>query len=334
MHSTDTVVIAIIGMGLLILLAIWYNNRKNLALFKLIQAYTQDDRAARILVPWLQEMRGSLDRNTVTLQGQLDKTNRNIAERLDHATTVVSSVGQELGKVQELGRQMRDFQNFLRTPKLRGNVGEQILRDLLAQVLPTDTFRLQHRFTTGQVVDAIITTEKGLIPIDAKFPLENFHRYASADNDITKEQFGRLFARDIKRHVDDISQKYIVPNELTVDFAIMYLPSEAVYYEIMVNNDQIWRYAQEHNVLVVSPNSFYYLLQIILIGLEGKRLEQATQQILTALTSIRQDATKVTELFQVLNTHVTNAKNAMDRSMNEYHKLIGKIEDTKYLKNN
>lgn len=334
MHSADIAVIAVLSMGVLILLAVWYNHRKNMELFRIIQTYTQDDRATKVLVPWLQEMRGSLDRNTETLQGQLDKTNRAIAERLDNATSVVSSVGQELGKVQELGRQIRDFQNFLRAPKLRGNVGEQILRDLLAQILPTESFRLQHRFSTGQIVDAIITTDKGLIPIDAKFPMENFHRYASAENDVNKEQFARLFARDIKRHVDDISQKYIVPDELTVDFAIMYLPSEAVYYEIMVNNDQIWRYAQDRNVLVVSPNSFYYLLQIILIGLEGKRLEQATLQILTALNSIRQDASKVTELFQVLNTHITNAKNAMDRSMNEYQRLIGKIEDTKYLKNN
>lgn len=334
MHSADIAVIAVLSMGVLILLAVWYNHRKNMELFRIIQTYTQDDRATKVLVPWLQEMRGSLDRNTETLQGQLDKTNRAIAERLDNATSVVSSVGQELGKVQELGRQIRDFQNFLRAPKLRGNVGEQILRDLLAQILPTESFRLQHRFSTGQIVDAIITTDKGLIPIDAKFPMENFHRYASAENDVNKEQFARLFARDIKRHVDDISQKYIVPDELTVDFAIMYLPSEALYYEIMVNNDQIWRYAQDRNVLVVSPNSFYYLLQIILIGLEGKRLEQATLQILTALNSIRQDASKVTELFQVLNTHITNAKNAMDRSMNEYQRLIGKIEDTKYLKNN
>lgn len=334
MNLITTEIITIVVSGLVILMVLWHSHKKQVQILQTLQAKEQDDRTTNILVPWLQEMRGSLDRNTETLQHQLDLTHRSIGERLENATNVVSSISKELGKVQELGRQIQDFQNFIRSPKLRGNLGEQILKDLLAQVLPRDTFIIQHRFRQGQVVDAVIMTDKGLIPIDAKFPFDNFQQYLQARTENAREQFARQFARDIKRHIDSIQQKYIIPGENTVDFAIMYLPSEALYYEVMVNNNQIGRYARVHNVLVVSPNSFYYLLKIILIGLEGKRLEHATLQILTTLNTIRQDANGVAELLKVLNGHVMHAKNAMDRAMNEYLRLLGKIEDTKYLKSN
>jgi DNA recombination protein RmuC len=121
-------------------------------------------------------------------------------------------VAQELGRVQEIGHQMRDFQDFLKSPKLRGNIGEQVLRDLLDQVLPKGNFQLQYQFREGQIVDAIIKTRQGIIPIDSKFPLESF-RKISETKSANKEQSLREFIREIKKHIDDIARKYILPQE-------------------------------------------------------------------------------------------------------------------------
>lgn len=311
---------------------VWLMMRRQDRRWEEFREQQEKDQTFQVLTEWLKDMRGGLDRNRETLTEQLDRTQKAIGERLDNAAKVISTVSKELGHVQEIGRTMKDFQDFLRSPKLRGNIGEQVLRDLLEQILPKEHFRLQHRFKTGEAVDAAILTDKGLIPIDAKFPMENFRRITQVQSEPEVERAKKDFARDVKKHISTINKKYILPQEGTVDFAIMYIPAEAIYYEIVMGDDDLNTYAQDKKVLLVSPNSFYYFLRVVMLGLEGKRIEETSQRILEALSTIRNDSLKFHESLGVLNKHVTNAKNTIDRACAEYERLFTKIEGTSRLK--
>lgn len=234
-------------------------------------------------------------------------------------------MAKELGSVREIGHTMRDFQDFLKSPKLRGNIGEQVLRDLLDQVLPRNNFQLQYQFQEGQKVDAIVKTKQGIIPIDSKFPMESFKRISKAKSK-EQEQYKKEFVRAIKKHIDDISKKYILPHEGTVDFALMYVPSEPVYYEITLNQSELLEYGYNKKVYFVSPNSFYYFLKIILIGLEGAKIEEASKKILQGLRAIQQESMKFGEEFSILTSHIDHAKSTSERVQNRYGRLVGKID--------
>jgi len=272
------------------------------------------------------EMHENLNQTTNVLQSRLQQTNKAINERLDNAAEVIGAVSRELGGMQEIGRQIQDFQDFLKSPKLRGNLGEQVMRDLLDQMIPKGCYSLQYTFREGQTVDAIVKTKQGMIPIDSKFPLENFRRYAKAKTSEEKKRSHRDFIHDVKKHINDIAKKYILPQEGTVDFAMMYVPAETIWYELVRDDTDLNSYANEKKVYLVSPNSFYYFLKVVMIGLEGTKIEEATKEILATLKGIKQDSEKFGKGLSVLSRHVSNAKNMMDNVNNEYTRLSSKID--------
>lgn len=241
-----------------------------------------------------------------------------------------AEVSKELGRVQEIGHMMKDFQDFLRSPKLRGNIGEQVLRDLLGQVLPKSNFSLQYQFQEGQMVDAIIKTKQGIIPIDSKFPIESFKKLNQAKEE-EKAKFSKEFIRDIKRHIDAISKKYILPQEGTVDFALMYIPSEPVYYEITLNQPELLDHGYNKKVYFVSPNSFYYFLKIIMVGLEGAKIEEASKKILEGLKAIELESVKFGGELSTLASHINHAKGASDKAQSRYGRLVGRIDGLRML---
>ncbi len=241
-----------------------------------------------------------------------------------------SQVAQELGRIQEIGHTLRDFQDFLRSPKLRGGVGEQVLKDLLTEVLPKNNFQTPYRFREGEMVDAIVKTKQGLIPIDSKFPMESFQRYAKAKVG-EKENYLKEFIRDIKKHIDDISRKYILPQEGTLDYAIMYVPAESVFSEIALNQPELLEYAQTKKVILVSPNTFYYYLKIIMMGLEGAKIEEASKRILEGLRTIEQESVRFGEELSILTGHIDNAKKASERVQSRYERLVGRIDGLRLL---
>ncbi len=273
-----------------------------------------------------------LNQGILGMQQRIDKTTEAINKRLDNAASVIGAVNKELGEVQEIGRQMKDLQDFLRSPKLRGNIGEQVLRDLLSQHLPKDNYAIQYKFKNGQVVDAVIKIDQGLIPIDSKFPMENFKKIVQSKSEEEKKLYRREFCKDTRKHVTSIASKYILPQEGTLDFAVMYVPSEVIYYEIMTNEEDLDTFAHSKKVMIVSPNSFNYFLRVILMGLEGKKLSQASRQILDLLNVIRQESMKFGESLSVLSRHVTNAKSAMDNVNSEYDRFSSKIDGARFLK--
>ncbi|MFC1721687.1 DNA recombination protein RmuC [Patescibacteria group bacterium] len=332
--SQDLLIILIVVVAAFVVILIWQQRS-----FRKLQKGGQIDEN---LKGWIEstksdmdemkrEVRGGLDKNTETLQSQLGASNKAINERLDKAAQFMKTIGDEVGQMRELGKSMKDLQDFLQSPKLRGNIGEQILKDLLNQVLPTTNFSTQYKFKEGQVVDAIIKTENGLIPIDSKFPMENAKKLFQAESDEAKQSLKREFAKDVRKHINDIAKKYILPSEGTVDFAIMYVPSEAVYYEVVGNSQDLIDFGQAKKVFLVSPNSFYYFLQAIMLGLKGKKIEEKAKQIMSTLGMIQQESQKFGEQLGVLNRHVTNAKNSMDNVTGEYGKLSGKIDQVKLL---
>src|ERR671934_3094433 len=197
---------------------------------------------------------------TETMDRRLGELDQKVDRRPEHATKQTNAIHKQLGDVgratQHLAEQAKDLgqlQQILRPPKARGGFGELLLENLLRDRLPPTAYALQYGFAGGERVDAVIRVDR-LVPIDSKFPLDNFERMVNADNDIERQQFEKLFARDVKAHVDAIASKYIRPDEGTYDFAFMYLPSEAIYYELACGKTgALLAYAHEKSVIPVSP---------------------------------------------------------------------------------
>jgi DNA recombination protein RmuC len=250
----------------------------------------------------------------------LQRTQHTLGERLDNAARVVGSVQKSLGgleeanrKIYEVGKDIASLQEILRSPKLRGGLGEFFLGDLLAQIFPPDYFATQFAFRSGDKVDAVIKLGGSMVPVDSKFPLENFRRMLDGATDEEKGRAKRQFVTDVKKHIDAIASKYILPDEGTYDFALMYIPAENVYYETIIKDDSMGdrslsQYALSKKVIPVSPNSFYAYLQAIVLGLKGMRIEEHTKEILQNLIRLQGDFCRFREEFSVLGKHLGHAQ--------------------------
>ncbi|HUJ18199.1 MAG TPA: DNA recombination protein RmuC [Nitrospirota bacterium] len=257
---------------------------------------------------------------------QLQKSTGDLNARLDNAARVVQEVSKSLGglneatkKVFDVGKDIASLQEILRSPKLRGGLGELFLGDLLAQIFPPAYYSLQHRFRSGEAVDAVIRLGDNLVPVDAKFPLENFRRVVETGEDEQKAA-KRKFIADVKKHIDAIAGKYILPDEGTFDFALMYIPAENVYYELIIKDEAVdtekalINYAFTKRVIPVSPNSFYAYLQTILLGLKGLHIEEQAQDILKNLARLSGDFRKFQEEFELVGKHLSNTKARYDEA--------------------
>jgi len=293
------------------------------------------------LTEWLKSMQQSLDKTNENLNQAMRESNKTVAEslqkstqdmneRLDKAAEFIAGVKKEVGQMAEIGRGMKDIQEFLRSPKLRGNIGEMVLKELLGQMLPKKTFNLQYSFKSGETVDAAIQTEAGLVPIDSKFPMENFRKMMGAETDKEGDSARKVFVNDVRKHIRAIAGKYILPDEGTIDYALMYIPSEAVYYEI-VNDPDLFDYAGKNKVLPVSPTTFYAYMKAILASFEGQKVEERAKQILAALGAIGKDYEKIADNLATLSRHLTNAHNQMNNVNASFNLLGQKLAGTRQL---
>lgn len=278
----------------------------------------------------------------------LQKTQHSLGERLDNAARVVGSVQKSLGsleeanrKIYEVGKDIASLQEILRAPKLRGGLGEFFLGDLLGQILPAEHFTTQFAFKSGEKVDAVIKLGGSLVPVDSKFPLENFKRILEGVTDDEKAKARRQFAGDVKKHIDAIASKYILPDEGTYDFALMYIPAENVYYEIIIKDDaageerNLSQYALNKKVIPVSPNSFYAYLQAIVLGLKGMKIEERAKEIVQHLGRLDGDLSRFREEFNLLGKHLGHAQSsfqAAEKRLEQFgQKLIAAGTDKKGL---
>lgn len=293
------------------------------------------------LSEWLHSMQTSLDTTNKSLNEAmrgtssdvakiLNENSRQLNERLDNAARIISSVQKNLGEMSEIGKGIKTLQDFLQSPKLRGGLGEQILSDMIGQTFPKNAFHLQYSFHTGAKVDAVLKTEAGLLCIDSKFPMENFTLMVKGVTEVQRQQAKRDFISDVKKHIIDISKKYILPEEGTMDFALMYIPSESIYYEI-VNISELTNFARESRVYPVSPNTLYAHLQVLLLSFQGKDLEAKSKEVIKLLRAIHKDYDKSQDNLNVLNRHLTNAYNQMNNVVSSFGSLGQKLTQTQLI---
>ncbi len=297
---------------------------------KWLSELSEKNKPSDELLEWLKSTNIRMDEQNKTILRSLQSNTNSLNERLDNAARVISGVQKNIGEMSEIGRGMKELQQFLSSPKLRGNIGEQVLKELLGQILPKQSFHLQYTFKTGVIVDAAIKTGNGLIPVDSKFPLESFRGLNSAKTESEKEAFKREFKNDVKKHIDDISRKYILTDEGTIDYALMYIPSEAVYYEL-VNNANLFDYCSAKRVLPVSPTTFYAYMRAILLSFEGQKIEERAKKILQAIRAIQKDYLKVEENLTTLGRHVNNSYNMFNQTSTSFSQLGQKITTTQNL---
>lgn len=296
-------------------------------------------------------MQASLASVTADLGSRLDSINRQVTEQLNQGTNVMNANSEAIGKniaavqttfaglqkqvgeMTEQARQLSDvskavtaIEHVLRAPKLRGNFGEEQLENLLGLVFSKQQYELQHRFSSGETVDAVLLLPLGHVAVDAKFPLENFRRIAESDNEDEKRVLRRDFLRDVRKRVDEIASRYIRPAEGTLPFALMYVPAENVYYEAVIRNEdepfQLYRYCLEKRVIPVSPNSFYAYLQTIMVGLKGMQVSQRAESIVREIESLRIELEKFTKAYDTVGQHIKNAAAKLE----EGSRLLNKVE--------
>lgn len=321
------------------------NSQKNDQAMNIVSQWMQDTKASldsrlqetrQVLDSRLSEVDTKLGRSMDTVNQNLANNTKTVGERLDNAARVIGDVQKSLGsmnqetqRIKEIGQDIASLSQILRSPKLRGGMGEFFLGDLLAQILPPHHFELQYGFRSGEKVDAVVKLSKRLVPVDAKFPLENFKKMLEAQSDEERKSWRRKFVSDVKKHVDAISSKYILPDENTFDFALMYIPAENVYYETIIKDENfgedksISSYAIEQRVIPVSPNSFYAYLQAIVLGLRGMRVEESAQEIIDSLSRLKGDFGKFRSEFDILGSHISNA----GKKYEEVDKRLVKFED-------
>lgn len=277
-----------------------------------------------------QNLRDAMQHSSTSMIQTLQENSKQLNDRLDKAASVIGDVGKEVGQMSEIGRSMKDLQEFLKSPKMRGNIGEEILKDLLGQMFPKNSFHLQYGFASGERVDAAVVTDAGILPIDAKFPMENFQRLMKAESEADKKGIEKEFIRDIKKHIDAIAKKYILPDEGTMDFALMYVPSESVFYEL-ANLPDVMTYARNNRVYPVSPSTMYAHLQTILLSYEGKKIESKSREVFKLLRTMQRDYEKVNENLGVLGKHLTNASAQFVNVSSGFSGLGNKLNSTRFI---
>ncbi|MCX5885561.1 MAG: DNA recombination protein RmuC [Proteobacteria bacterium] len=253
-----------------------------------------------------------------------------LVENMDRNVSVVKEMTEQLTnlrgtaqRIVEISQDINQLSTILQSPKLRGNIGEFQLENMLKQILPLKHFQMQAQVGEGRV-DAAIYLKEGILCIDSKFPLENFRRMNEPNlREEEKKKYSRDFAQDVRKHVDSIAAKYIVP-DTTLDFAFMFIPAESVYYEVLLNTE-LHEYALKKKVIPVSPNSLYAFLQTVAIGLRGMKIEQEARRIEQLLLSLKKDFDTFKDRFRLIGRHLDNAKSQFTTADADVQRLDNRL---------
>jgi len=292
-----------------------------------------------------EQLRSSLDGNsklvhqqiselTAQIQTQLHRQTGTISdsrkamdERLDNAARVIGDVKSAMGRIHESLAPIGELRDILRAPKMRGGFGEVMLEQLLEEMLPSNMYDLQCGLGAGDRVDAAVRIGGQIVPIDSKFPLEKYHEYIKASSEEEKKQSKKGLISAVKKHADDVS-KYIKPDQGTYPFALMYIPSESIFYELFIAgeaSDGLWAGMAAKRVFPVSSNTLYIYLQTISFGLKGMQIAEHARELLNKLEQVQKNLVDVRKTFEKIGTHLKNAHNAYEDTEKKFDKLETKF---------
>ncbi|MGZ3661043.1 MAG: DNA recombination protein RmuC [Bdellovibrionota bacterium] len=318
-----------LGMGAVFAgVAFFFSRRRDGGSFEMLQAQVS-------------QLSQQLNERMKETSSTLSSTQAAVGQRLDNAAALVSSVERKLGALEEsskriyaLGEGLQELRDVLKSPKLRGNMGEFFLEDLLRQILPPEHYSMQYPFKSGETVDAVILLGDAQVCVDSKFPLESFTRLMQlpeADVEARKRE-KKAFVAAIKRHADSIAKKYILPDEGTYDFALMYIPAENVYYETIIRDETLgedgalYSYLLGKRVIPVSPNSLYAYLQVIVLGLRGLKVESHARQLAQDIQRLSGELGRFHSEYGVLGKHLKNAAGSYDEGSRRLEKFEARLE--------
>ena len=317
-------VLIIIGIITLVLL---FNQRKS-------APAATDDKSLGLLLQQMNELRRTVDEK----MGETGKLmNEAVKTQFSESAKLIRDVTQGLTKLDETNRQVVSFadqlqslQDILKNPKQRGVLGEYYLETLLKNVMPPDSFQMQYAFKDGTIVDAAVFVKDKIIPIDSKFSLENYNRLAEEKNETEKARLEKLFVNDLKFRIQETAQ-YIKPAENTMDFAFMFIPHEAIYYDLLVNKigalttedteNLIQRAANKYRVMIVSPTSFLAYLQTVMQGLKALQIEETAKDIIKRVGELGKHLKSYEEYHNKLRNSLATTVNHFNSSSQEFKKI-------------
>jgi DNA recombination protein RmuC len=276
-----------------------------------------------LLQQQLEALKAAQDKTTESLNKSLQAGQNTLTQSLQSSQKTLSELHSQIGELQgtnkqmmQIGIEVRRLQDILSSPKLRGQMGEWSLENLLSQILPKNSYKLQHGFKDGRTVDALIQMPGFSVSIDAKFPLPGFEKVITAETEPEKARLRRQFIKDVTTHIDKIAGDYIRPAEGTLDFAIMYIPAENIYYETIVKyageTQDILQYCFDKKVIPVSPNLLYAYLMTVAMGLHGLQIEKQAAEIRQNLKKLNSSFADFGGTWDILGKHLRNAYSQYD----------------------
>lgn len=257
---------------------------------------------------------------------QMRSIQESVNSKLLHVEKSVAEVGESSKQVFHVADQLKELQNILKNPKQRGILGEYYLETVLQNVLPPDSFKMQYAFNDGEIVDAAVFVKGKVIPVDSKFSLENYNRFAEAADGQDKVNYEKAFLNDLKLRITETA-KYIRPTEGTMDFAFMFIPHEGIYYDLLSNHigagedNFIQRAAGKYKVIIVSPTSFLAYLQTVLQGLKALEIEEKAQDIIKNVEKLRGHIERYEEYYNKLGATLSTTVNHYNAGYKELGKL-------------
>jgi DNA recombination protein RmuC len=294
-----------------------------------------------LLQQQLESLKAAQDKTSENLQKSLQAGQTTLTQSLQSSQQVLSRLNTQIGELQgtnkqmlQVGTEVRRLQDILSSPKLRGQMGEWSLENLLSQILPKDSYELQYTFKDGKVVDALIKMADYSVSVDAKFPLPSFEKVIKAETDGEKTKLRKQFLKDVTAHIDKIASDYIRPAEGTLDFALMYIPAENVYYETIVKyvgeTQDILQYSLEKKVIPVSPNLLYVYLMTVVMGLHGLQIEKQAAEIRQNLKRLNASFADFLSNWDTLGTHLRNAYSKYEdgqKKLDRFGLQLSQIQD-------
>lgn len=270
------------------------------------------------------------------LDSKLSESTRTIQTQFDQSAKIIGNVTERLTKLDDTNRQvvsfadqLKNLQDILKNPKQRGILGEYYLETVLKNVLPPGSYQMQYPFKDGTIVDAAVFIDKKVIPVDSKFSLENYNRILEASNAEEKKRYESSFVSDIKSRIEETA-KYVKPEEKTMNFAFMFIPSEAVFYDLLINkvgaitedtNNLIY-YAAKKKVVIVSPTSFLAYLQTVLQGLRNQKISEQAQEIIKEVERLGKHLASYSEYMKKMGEHLSTTV----KSYNKANKELAKVD--------